>query len=877
MPGKNLTRDEATARAALLDVTSYTVDLDLTQATEDGVKTFGSTTTIDFTCREPGSETWVDLDDADVHEITLNGTALDPAEVYADSRISLHGLQADNVLVVRADCPYSNSGEGLHHFVDPADGRVYLYSQMEVPDARRVFACFEQPDLKAPFVFNVTAPAHWKVVSNAPTPVPADNGDGTAVWAFPPTKPISTYITAVVAGDYYEVQAVYEGPNGAIPMGHFCRQSMKEYLDRDLDELELVTRQGFAFFEDAFGYPYPFEKFDQLYVPEYNMAGMENAGCVTIRDEYLFPSRQPKSLHEFRASVILHEMAHMWFGDLVTMRWWDDLWLNESFAEWACYHAEALATSYTDAWTGFTNARKQRGYRADQLPSTHPIATDMYDLHAVEVNFDMITYAKGAAVIKQLVAWVGLQPFLEGLRNYFHDHAYGNTEFTDLLTALEKSSGRELTGWAQEWLQTAGTNSLAPLFQVGADGTYTSFAVRQGAPADHPTLRRHRLGIGFYDLTEIDGATRLVRTDYVETDVAGALTEIPEIVGRRQPDLLLLNDTDLAFAKIRLDERSLATATAYLAQMDDSLARALIWSAAWDMTRDAEMTATAFVDLVLGNIASETDSWGISALPAYAAQAVTMYSAPKNRDALRARWERGLRNLLEHAAPDTDHQLDLRPVVRRDRAQRGRDRRPRAAARRVPHLRRSRGRPGPALGTGEQPGPARSRRRDPDRGGAGPGQHDHRQGEGRGGPGGRADHGGQAARLGAGDARPVGAQRDAEGRRALVHAGRAGRGARAVRRPLPRRRPRDLGPPRRPQGRDRAGVHLPAGPRLRRDAHAGRRLAGERRRDGQPGRRALRPRGPRRRRPRPRRPGEGRHRLISSSVEEVAQRPSRDR
>lgn len=657
MPGMNLTRDEATARAALIDVTSYVVDLDLTQATEDGVQTFGSTTTLAFTCREPGAETFADLVDATVHEITLNGRALDPAEVYADSRIRLADLQPDNVLVVRADCTYSHTGEGLHHFVDPADGRVYLYSQFEVPDARRVFTTFEQPDLKAPFTFRVAAPSHWKVVSNAPTPRPEDRGDGTALWTFPETKPMSTYITAIVAGEYYEVQDVYEGRYGTIPLGHYCRQSLKDLLDRDREEIVLLTRQGFEFFEDAFDSQYPFEKYDQLYVPEYNMGAMENAGCVTLRDEYLPRSRQPRSFYEFRCSVILHEMAHMWFGDLVTMKWWDDLWLNESFAEWACYHAEAQATSYTDAWTGFANMRKQRGYRADQLPSTHPIATDMVDLHAVEVNFDMITYAKGAAVLKQLVAWVGLEPFLEGLRQYFRDHAYANTEFTDLLTALEKASGRELSGWAEEWLQTAGTNALAPVFELTTDETgapaYSSFAVRQTAPADHPTLRRHRVGIGFYDRTD-EG---LRRTDYVEVDVTGELTEVADVVGRRQPDLLLLNEGDLAFAKIRLDERSLETALTSLGELDDSLARALIWSAAWDMTRDAEMAASDFVDLVLGNIAAETDSWGLSALPTYALQAVVQYSAPAHRPALRAKWERGLRDLLAGAEGGTDHQL----------------------------------------------------------------------------------------------------------------------------------------------------------------------------------------------------------------------------
>jgi aminopeptidase N len=345
----------------------------------------------------------------------------------------------------------------------------------------------------------------------------------------------------------------------------------------------------------------------------------------------------------------------MWFGDLVTMKWWDDLWLNESFAEWACYWCEAEATEFTDAWTGFANARKQTGYRADQLPSTHPIAADNVDLHAVEVNFDMITYAKGASVLKQLVAWVGLEPFVAGLRQYFRDHEFGNAEFGDLLLALEKSSGRELQGWAQEWLQTAGVNTLAPSFELDGD-SYSSFRVLQTAQPDHPTLRRHRLGIGLYDADPSTGG-RLVRRDYVEVDVEGAETEVAELIGVRQPDLLLLNDEDHAFAKIRLDEKSLATVVGDLSLLDDSLARALVWSAAWDMTRDAEMPATDFVRLVLANIGQETDAWGVTRIPTYAALAVNAYSAPEHRDALRAEWESGLRELLHAAEPGSDHQL----------------------------------------------------------------------------------------------------------------------------------------------------------------------------------------------------------------------------
>ncbi|HEU4515638.1 MAG TPA: aminopeptidase N [Nocardioidaceae bacterium] len=647
MPGTNLTRDEARARAEILAVDSYTVDLDLT--TSD--TSFGSTTVIRFSCSQPGASTFADLVGATVHEITLNGESLDPATVYRDSRIQLEALQADNELRVVADCAFSRTGEGLHRFVDPADGRVYTYTQFEVPDARRVYTTFEQPDLKATFTFTVTAPESWKVVSNAATPAPSPVGDGKAVWSFPTTERMSTYITAVVAGEYHEVLDSYAGRHGEIPLGHYCRQSMKDHLD--IDELLEVTKQGFAFFEDAFDFPYPFGKYDQLYVPEYNMGAMENAGCVTFRDEYLPRSRQVRSFYEQRANTILHEMAHMWFGDLVTMRWWDDLWLNESFAEWASHHASVKATKYTEAWTGFTNARKNWAYRQDQLPSTHPIAADNYDLEAVEVNFDGITYAKGASSLKQLVAWVGEEEFLTGLRAYFKAHAFGNSELTDLLGALEKASGRELDSWAKEWLQTSGVNTLAADFEVDDEGRFTSFAVRQTANPEFPTVRRHRIGVGLYDSQ--DG--HLVRRTSIETDVAGERTEIPALAGERRPDLVLLNEGDLTYAKIRLDEHSLATVVDGLATLDDSLARALCWGAAWDMTRDAEMSATDFVTLVLRGIGSETDVMAVSRLPLSAQQAVDYYSDPAGRDQLAATWENDLLGLLEQAESGSDHQL----------------------------------------------------------------------------------------------------------------------------------------------------------------------------------------------------------------------------
>ena len=649
MPGSNLTREEAQERAALVSTETYVVELDLTQPSDTR---FGSITTIRFGAT-PGASTFVDLVDGEISSITLNGSAIDPS-VYADSRIPLTDLAADNELRVEATCAYSHSGEGLHRFVDPADGRAYLYTQFEVPDARRVFTTFEQPDLKATFEFHVTAPSELAGRLELPhTPEPDEIRDGVSVWHFAPTERMSTYITALVAGEYHVVRDVHRGEFAEIPLGLFCRQSLVEHLDAD--DIFTITQQGFAFFERAFEMAYPFGKYDQLFVPEYNMGAMENAGCVTFRDEMLFRSRQTVSAYEQRANTILHEMAHMWFGDLVTMKWWDDLWLNESFAEFAAHHSSVEATRFTEAWTGFTNNRKNWAYRQDQLPSTHPIAADNYDLRAVEANFDGITYAKGASALKQLVAWVGEKDFFAGLRAYFTKHAFSNTELTDLLAELEEASGRELGEWAQEWLQTSGVNTLRANFSTDDLGTFTSFAVEQTAIEAFPTLRRHRIAIGLYN--QVEG--RLVRTERFETDVRGASTPIPELLDHRQPDLVLLNDDDLTYAKIRLDERSFATLLESIATFEESLPRALCWGSAWDMTRDAQLAAPDFVSLVLAGVGSETDLTAVGALLRQGQSAVNLFTPDAARPELAERWESGLRALVDDAEPGSDHQLAL--------------------------------------------------------------------------------------------------------------------------------------------------------------------------------------------------------------------------
>ncbi len=650
MPGENLTRAEAEERRAIVETRSYEVTLDLTK----GAEVFGSRSVVRFDAT-PGAATFIDLIARDVREVTLNGRELAPSDVWADSRIALDGLEESNELIIDADCEYTNTGEGMHRFVDPVDGEVYLYTQFEVPDARRVFAVFEQPDLKATFQFTVSAPTEWKVISNQPTPEPIPHEGGeSATWGFEPTPRISSYITALVAGPYEEFRDELVNSEGrVIPLGVFARKSL--WGDLDVDDIVRTTKQGFAYYEEKFGVPYPFAKYDQLFVPEFNAGAMENAGCVTFTEVYVFRSKVTDAVRERRVVTILHELAHMWFGDLVTMKWWNDLWLNESFAEWASTMATAEATEWTSAWTTFNAMEKTWAYRQDQLPSTHPVVAEIRDLDDVLVNFDGITYAKGGSVLKQLAAYVGIDEFFAGVGAYFRKHAYQNTTVDDLLTELEATSGRDLQAWSAKWLETAGVNTLTPVIDTDVDGVIRRFAVTQTAPADYPTIRPHRLGIGFYSLQ--DGA--LVRTESVETDIDGDLTEVPELVGRNRGDLVLLNDGDLTYAKIRLDAASLATAIEHIADVADPLARSLIWGAAWDMTRDGEMAARDYIELVLRGIGSETESTTIRTTLGQVRLAAASYVAPETRDAQRRRVADGLWQLLEHADAGSDLQLQL--------------------------------------------------------------------------------------------------------------------------------------------------------------------------------------------------------------------------
>jgi aminopeptidase N len=606
-----------------------------------------------FGCTRPGEDSWADLVAAGVRSATLNGVELDIGGYREDDGIPLAALSAQNELVVVADCRYMNTGEGLHRFVDPLDGGVYLYSQFETADAKRMFCCFDQPDLKARYQLTVTAPADWKVISNAPVADTAEAPGGALRHTFARTEVLSTYLVALVAGPYAQWRDQHDG----IPLGIYCRGSLASFMDAE--RLFTETKQGFDFFHRAFGVRYPFGKYDQCFVPEFNAGAMENAGCVTFLEDYVFRSRVTRYVYERRAETVLHELAHMWFGDLVTMRWWDDLWLNESFASWASVLAQAEATEYRHAWTTFANVEKSWAYRQDQLPSTHAIACEINDLQDVEVNFDGITYAKGASVLKQLVAYVGLDNFLAGLKLYFDKHAWGNATLADLLGALERASGRDLQAWSAQWLQTTGLNLLRPRFEVDAGGRFTEFAVLQGgARPGAGELRDHRLAVGIYDDDPATG--RLVRTHRVELDVRGARTEVPELVGVPRGKLVLVNDDDLTYCTMRLDAGSLAALVDRVGDFVDPLPRTLCWSAAWEMTREAELKARDFAQLAATGVAAESEVGVVQRLLLQAQTALASYAEPAW--AAEHGWPAFRRRLLElarAAEPGGDHQLAL--------------------------------------------------------------------------------------------------------------------------------------------------------------------------------------------------------------------------
>ncbi|WP_416873146.1 aminopeptidase N [Kitasatospora sp. SC0581] len=628
-----LTRAEAVERHHLLDVRTVRLDLDLTR----GREVFGSTTVIRFGCTTPGAGTYVDVKPAALRRVVLNGRELDVAALRA-GRFPLTGLAADNELTVEADMAYSHTGEGMHRFTDPADGEDYVYTQSFLDDGPRVFASFDQPDLKARYTVSVTAPRQWTVVGN---------GVGRQVtpgrWEFAPTPAISSYLVSVVAGPLHSVRAEHDG----IPLGLHCRRSLAAHLDADAPELLEVTRQGFDHYHRVFRHRYPFDSYDQCFVPEFNAGAMENPGCVTLRDEFVFRSAVDDTRREERALVVVHEMAHMWFGDLVTMNWWDDLWLNESFAEYMAYSVTASSTRFTSAWTGFAANRKTWGYDADQRPSTHPVAPGTVDDTAQALqNFDGISYAKGAAALRQLVAWLGEEAFLAGVNDYFDEHAFGNATLDDLLRALAATSGRDVHGWADRWLRTTGVDTLRL-----TDGRIEHTSA-DGGP------RPHQLTVGHYRRTT-EGALELA--DRVPLDLAADGTAAV----KADAELTLLNDTDLSFVKIRLDPGSWRTVRSSLGAVPEELARAVLWSAARDEVRDGELAPGEYLELVAAHLPGETSVHLVDAVLSFARDFVVDCAVPPTaRPAALAVLNEVCRTLLRRTEDETDR-TGLRLVAAR--------------------------------------------------------------------------------------------------------------------------------------------------------------------------------------------------------------------
>ncbi|MEX2421818.1 MAG: aminopeptidase N [Actinomycetota bacterium] len=655
---ENLTRDEAELRSRQMEVRITRVHLDLTGGTEH----FVATSQISFTIREPGA-VFLDCTAAAVDSIELDGVALDPA-IATPTRVPLPSLDVgEHTIRIDATMAYRHEGNGLHRFVDPADDRVYLHSQFEPFDAHLVYPCFDQPDLKTVFELEVEAPEEWVVVSNgAVDHQPPDGAGGT--WRFAPTERLSTYVTAVVAGSYTGVEDSYVRDDGSsIALGLHVRRSLAVHLDAV--ELFEITRQSFAAFERIFEQRYPFgDRYDQLFVPEFSAGAMENPGCVTFSEAYVFRSRVTDAIRERRAETIIHEMAHMWFGDLVTMRWWDDLWLNESFATFMAVFVQASATRWSDAWVTFTDAEKSWATFQDELPSTHPVADAMPDVESVHQNFDGITYAKGASVLRQLVAWVGQDEFFAGCRDYFSRHAFSNTTLADFLAALERASGRDLGPWRDEWLRTTGLNHLEVDLELADDGTFArgevvqadpppSWAGLPGIAVADPVLRRHRLAVGLYRRTD----SGLERDERIEFDVTGERTPIPGITAIPAAEVVLVNDDDLTYAKARLDPASTLLLTSELSTVVSPLARAQLWAAAWEMVRDGELAASRYVELVRSNVPSEGNVGPLQRLLGRAVLAAERYADPDHADELLARQAEEARNRLASAPAGGDHQL----------------------------------------------------------------------------------------------------------------------------------------------------------------------------------------------------------------------------
>lgn len=641
----SLTKAEALERAEVVGAGEYSVDLDLTK----GLERYGYSVKLSFEGRD-GANTFLDAQVDEIEELRWQGAPLG-LESVSGQRIQLPALAARNVIEASGTSGYHGAGLGMHLAVDRANQEPYLYTDFEPAEAHRAFPCFDQPDLKGRFSFRVRVPGNWTVVSTEPgEPGPTD-GEGRCWWTFPPTIALPAYVIGIAAGRLHSVHHQH----GDIPLGLYAPISLAEDLEKAAADVFEITGQGLDFFQSRFGVPFPFHKYDQVFCLEKVNGAMESPGCVTITDSVIYRGRPTYRERSVRAEVILHEMAHMWFGDLATFRWWDDLWLNESFATFMSMMASERATSFDDAWTFFATAFKQRAASQDQLSTSHPVVTAVPDVEAVHLNFDRITYEKGAAVLRQLADWVGEEPFFAAIQEHLERHREGNADLQDLIAYLERSSGRDVGGWAKAWLETVGLNTLTcevagSEAEVGSQ--MAAVKVLQTASREQPTLRPHRINVGLYDWV----GSSLEQVHKVEVDVEGAETAIPELKGAIRPPLLLPNDGALTYAKVRLDPISQLTMEGHLGDVRDSLARAVLWETAWDMVRDAELPSSRFVQMVVAHLPQESDESLIPQVLGWARGALSLYAAPATGDDVEALLAKAAAKALTAAEPGSSQQ-----------------------------------------------------------------------------------------------------------------------------------------------------------------------------------------------------------------------------
>jgi aminopeptidase N len=610
-----LTQDEAAARAARISGCSYVLSLDLTA----GSPTYRGDVTIRF-ADSGGGDTFLCFRGKTIDRMEVNGRAVEPT--WTGYRLTLPGtaLARENTVRIVYENEYDHGGDGFHQFIDPQDGKEYLYTNFEPYEAHRLFPCFDQPDIKATYEVTLVAPPEWTVIANSRESAAEDRGDGRTRHRFEKTKPFSTYLFCIVAGPYH----AFRETHGDTPIGFYCRESMVPYVD--IEELWTITRQGLDFFADFFAVPYAFGKYDQIFVPEFNAGAMENVGAVTHNEFMVFRDPPTDSQRRRRAEVILHEMAHMWFGDLVTMRWWNDLWLNESFATYMAYLAMTTATRFTSGWVDFNASTKNWAYRQDQLVTTHPIAGQVADTDQTFLNFDGITYGKGASVLKQLVAAIGPDGFREGMREYFRLYSYGNATLGQFLGALEKGSGQDLKEWSRLWLETASLNTVAAQWEVDGDRV-SALTLRQSAPPEYPTLRPHALEVAL--VRDRNGA---IEIDSIPARIATEEAAVDAAFGRPAPDLVFPNHNDHGYVKVALDDQSLQFARENLERIDDDLLRQLLWSSLWNMVRDQQLKSTEYLALVRERVAREPRIEMVEAVLGQAVTALARFVPEERRE-----------------------------------------------------------------------------------------------------------------------------------------------------------------------------------------------------------------------------------------------------